>query len=293
MWLRILGGLLVVSVVASGLALRHGQRRWCAATETLTLQLRPSALQAPAVFSEADLADLPAPVARYLRTALRDGQPPVERAHIAWEGQFNTGRPGQDAWKPFSATQVFVPAAPGFVWDARVRMAPGVQVWVRDGFVAGHGSMRAAILGLATVVDVGGGSTIDAAALQRYLAEAVWFPTALLPSQGVTWTAIDPARAAASIEGGGTRVGLEFRFDADGLVREMFTPERFYDDGRNTPVARPWTAHILRYRNHDAMQVPAEAVVEWSLPEGNFQYWRGRPRAIDLAYARPYRNLSG
>lgn len=287
MWLRILGGLLVVTLVGSWVVLRHRQGRWRAATESLTLQLQPATPRARAVYAEADLADLPPPVARYFRAALRDGQPLVQRARISWEGLFNTGRPGQDAWKPFTATQVFVPGAPGFVWDARVRMAPAVHVWVRDGFVGGEGSMRAAVLGAATVVDVGGAGTIAAAALQRYLGEAVWFPTALLPSQGVTWSAMDAARARASFEGGGTRVDLEFRFGPDGLVHEMFAPDRLYDDGRSPPVARPWTARILRHEERSGMRVPAEAVVEWGLPAGAFQYWRGRPTAIDLDDASP------
>lgn len=33
------------------------------------------------------------------------------------------------------------------------------------------------------------------------------------------------------------------------------------------------------------MQLPADAVVEWQLPEGAFPYWRGRPLEIEHEYA--------
>jgi hypothetical protein len=128
---------------------------------------------------------LPAPVARHFRNALKPGQPIIKRARVTWKGEFNMGEPGKDNWKPFTAVQDFVPSAPGFVWDARIAMAPGVTALVRDGFVDGAGSMLAKVMGLITVADSHDTPALAVGALQRYLGEAVWFPTALLPSQGV------------------------------------------------------------------------------------------------------------
>jgi len=52
----------------------------------------------------------------------------------------------------------------------------------------------------------------------RFLAEAVWYPTALLPSQGVHWEAIDDVSAKARLTDGAITVSLDFRFDGNGLV---------------------------------------------------------------------------
>jgi len=278
------GLLAALAVVAAGVVWR-AQAGWATATEQMQRRLRsqPARLGAP-VYRESDVSGQPAPVARYFRAALRDGQPIVTRARVTWRGEFNTGAPGQDAWKPFTATQEIVPGAPGFVWNVRIAMAPGLPVLVRDGFVLGRGSMRGAVLGLVTVVDVSGTPEIAQGALQRYLAESTWVPTALLPSQGVVWTAIDDTRARATLTAGSTTVSLEFGFGTDGLVASVFAPERFYDDGRNPPVARPWLGRNLRYEERQGMRVPAEAVVEWRLPEGTLQYWRGRPVEIEYAY---------
>jgi hypothetical protein len=180
---------------------------------------------------------------------------------------------------PFTARQDFVPGAPGFVWDARVRTA-GIVVNVRDGLVDGEGSMLGRLLGLATVVDRRGGEAMAVAALQRMLGEAVWLPAALLPAAGVQWQAIDERRALATVVGGTARATLEFRFGTDGMVESVYAASRSYDDGRNPPSQHPWQARLLRYGQVDGATVPVEAVVEWLLTTGAHAYWRGRPLRI-------------
>lgn len=282
--LKIVAAAMVIGLAAIGLA----GLRWKSATDGMRARLKAGARSTPAAtFSERDLEGLPPPVARYFSAALNDGQPLITHARITWTGEFNMGQPGADKWAPFSAVQDFAPAAPGMVWDARIRMTPGVSVRVRDGFVEGEGSMHGAVLGLVTVVDKAGTPDMAAAALQRYLGEAVWLPTALLPSQGVSWSAIDESRALATMTGGATTTSVEFRFGADGLVASIFVPDRLYDDGKNPPSVHPWQGRNLRYVPMHGMMVPDDSVVEWLLPQGAYAYWRGRPTAIDYEYATP------
>jgi len=276
--------LLIIAAVAltaaTAIALALARRRWSVASSNLRRRLAAHAAkpERPA-FSAAQLDGLPAPVARYLRTALGDGRAIARHVRIEWAGEFNMGRPGADRWVPFSATQDFVPGAPGFVWDARMRSA-GVTVNVRDSLIDGEGSMLGKVLGLFTVVDRRGGGALAVAALQRYLGEALWLPTALLPAQGVRWDAVDGQRARATIASGDVRATLEFRFGANGLVESVHAAARTYDDGRNPPSLHPWQARVLRYAPIDGVMVPAEAVVEWLLPAGAYAYWRGRPLRI-------------
>jgi len=267
-------------VGAAAIVLALARRRWHAATGALRQRLFARASPNAATFSAAQLDGLPAPAARYLRAVLRDGQPIPCHVRIDWTGEFNMGRPGADKWVPFSATQDFVPDAPGFIWEARMRMA-GIAVHVRDGFVDGEGSMLGKVFGLVAVVDRKGGDGLALAALQRYLGETIWSPTALLPMKGVQWVAVDERRATATIAGGSTRATLEFRFGADGLVESVYAAERLYDDGRNPPGFHPWQARVQRYARIGGATVPAEAVVEWLLPTGAFPYWRGRPLRIE------------
>ena len=179
--------LIVASIVAilAGL-LAAANYRWRGGTSAaLDRLLKSSAAPPPAVFSEAELQDLPTPVARYFRAVLTPGQPMVRYARLSQRGSFLTRAP--DGWQPFVATEHFVTRPGGFLWDARIRMAPGVSVRVRDSFIEGTGSMLGAVAGVFPVIRVEGTPDIAAGALHRYLAELAWLPTALLPSPSTLW----------------------------------------------------------------------------------------------------------
>jgi hypothetical protein len=190
-----LGLVILALVITWVMAVRRWHEATLAFEVRLTGALRHSS---PGAFNRADVADgIPAPVARYLSIVLPDGQRLIRKARLSQHGEFLL-RPTPNGWRPFQAEEVFTASPPGFVWDARIRMAPGLRIFVRDAFVDGAGFMRASAAGLLPLVNVRGTPEVAAGALHRYLAEAVWFPTALLPGQGVAWTAIDESTARAS-----------------------------------------------------------------------------------------------
>ena len=114
---------------------------------------------------------------------------------------------------------------------------------------------------------------LDAGALQRYLAECVWFPTALLPSAGVVWQARDEHSAIAALNDGHSTVSLVFFFDASGDVTHI-TGDRYYED-TGTYTLRPWTVTCREYDTHNGVRIPTECEVAWELPTGRLPYWRG------------------
>jgi hypothetical protein len=120
--------LLLIALVAAG-AVWLAQRRWSATSEELVCRLQSAPRPKAVAYSPSELESLPAPVARYFRRVLSDGRKVVARVRIAWQGEFNTGRPGKDRWCPFTATQVYAPAAPGYVWSARIAMPQVCRYW--------------------------------------------------------------------------------------------------------------------------------------------------------------------
>lgn len=248
--------------------------RWRSRTASFVERLHGHDPASSSVVSMAELDGLPAPVVRYFRAVLREGQPVVRGGRLSQEGDFLV-QPEKNGWGPFTATHYFSAGPPGFVWDARIRMAPGMTVRVRDAFLGGMGSMSASALGLVRLVHIEGTPEIAAGALHRYLAEATWYPTALLPSQGVVWTPIDDSSARATLTAGAATVSLDFRFGKDGLVETVFTPERFRDvNGRSVPT--PWQGRFFDYGDRGGMLIPSRGEVGWLLPEGPQVYWRGR-----------------
>lgn len=273
--LLVLAALLVVLV---GVVLLAGVR-WRSASRGLVTRLHAASEDnAPAVYSAGALDGLPAPVARYLGTVLKDGQRIPRRVRIEQRGTFAV-KPTPDGWRPFTAVQQFAARPAGFVWDARIRMAPGLDFLVRDAFVDGRGSMYGTILGLVPVVNVHDTPDISAGALVRYLAEAVWLPTALLPSQAVRWAPIDSTSARATLTSGGTTVSLDFHFGADGLVERIYAPARGRDVN-GTSVPTPWEGRWLAWAERDGVLVPVRGEVAWILPTGPQPYWRGEITAV-------------
>jgi hypothetical protein len=255
--------------------------RWRSRTAELIDRLESLSLTAPAgVFSPDELDNLPTPVARYFRTVLKEEQPFIRRAWLSQAGDFLL-KPGKNGWRPFTAVQHISSRPIGFLWDARIEMVPGLSVRVRDAFVDGTGYMQASLMGLVRLASVQGTPEIAAGALHRYLAETVWCPTALLPSQGVVWTPLDDTRARATLTANGTMVSLDFHFGEDGLVQSVFTPVRAQDVGGHA-VPTPWQGRFFDYEERSGMHIPVRGEVEWLLPEGPQVYWRGHIR--DVAY---------
>lgn len=74
----------------------------------------------------------------------------IRAADVAHEGTFNMNL-DRAHWKPFTSRQRLITRRPGFVWDGRVFMAPGLPVHVHDAYVACEGIVEPAILGLFTL----------------------------------------------------------------------------------------------------------------------------------------------
>lgn len=273
------------AMAAAGLgALRRGSSRW----QTDTLQLR-GALDAareplPADgFDPATVDDLPAPVRRYFRNVLQPGQRQVAAVSLAQTGRFNLAESAEQ-WKRFDATQRVVIQRPGFHWDARIRLLPGVAIFVHDAYVAGQGSLRAVLQGLIPLMQLRGGAELAQGELMRFLAEALWYPTALLPGQGIQWHPVDAHHARAELRDGQTSASVTFGFDDEGLVTSVYADARARNVG-GLWVPTPWEGRWHDYATRGGMRVPLRGEVAWLLPTGRRPYWRGELTRIDFELA--------
>lgn len=271
-------------LLGAGTIWLYGQVRWRSASKALADQLdKGSKPVRPVTFEANELQCLPIPVQRYFRTVLRQGQPMICGAVIDHRGTFNLSETAEN-WKPFTSTQKIITRRPGFLWDACMSMAPGVNIHVRDAFIRGKGILRAALLGLLPVADIKDSRDIAQGELLRFFAEAAWYPTALLPSQGVHWEAIDARSARATLTSGQLTATLLFRFNDEGLIDSVRAEAR----GRSVNgaiVQTPWEGRWSNYELHNGMRIPALGTVAWLLPEGPKPYWRGSITSIAYEFS--------
>ena len=271
--------------VGLGLVVWFGAARWHRMTSQFVEKLVAAVpRQATRAITFEDFEQLPAPVARYFRWTFRDGQPLIRVARFSQAGELRINEKS-DQWSPFEADQVVATQWPGFIWDARIRVAPLMHVRVRDAYIAGQGLGQVTLLSAVTLAEEEDQAELNSGALHRYLAEAVWYPTALLPSAGVRWSPIDDNKALATLTDSGITVSLEFRFNDAGEVAGIYTPGRWGRfDGEY--ALTPWEGYFRHYEEREGMQVPTEGEVGWHLPGGWLSVWKGRIVDIEYDFAR-------
>ena len=266
-------------------ALIYGARRWESATAEMHAKLEAARLPiGRKTYSPDELIGLPAPAQKYFREVLRDGQPIVSAVYVEHSGTFNMSDTGEK-WKRFTSTQRVIAQRPGFDWVARIEMVPGLTGRVHDAYIAGEGILHVTLFGLVSLVNLRGTPEIAQGELMRFLAEAAWYPTALLPSQGVQWKAIDDFSAEATLKDGETAVALLFRFDENGLIKSVRAEAR----GRTVAgavIPTPWEGQWTKYELRDGMSIPTEGEVAWLLPDGPKPYWRGRITSLRYEFAQ-------
>lgn len=282
-WKTVVGVLAALLVAALGIAFRRA-RRFGAEIDGHVADLRSAAASEPGpAVGDADLAALPAPIARYLETVLADGQfdvdegrPPGRLIRLRQRGEFRLG--DRDApWRPMRATQHVTTDPPGFVWDATIRVAPLAPVRVIDRYAQGEGVLQAALRSAVPVASAGPNPKLNESELTRYLGEAAWYPWVLRPGWGVEWEAIDETAARATLDHRGVTASLVFHVDDDGLLRRV-TTERYRQEADDYA---PWTGRFRDYATRNGVRVPLEAEVEWNLPDGDLPYWRASVSSIE------------
>ena len=199
-------------------------------------------------------------------------------------GTFNMSQT-KEQWKPFTSDQQVVTQHPGFDWNGHVAMLLGLPVRVHDAYVAGEGTLHASLLGLFSVVDMRGTGDVAEGELMRFFAEAAWYPTALLPSQGVRWEAVDNHSAYATLEEGDHTITMLFTFNEEGLIDTVHAEVRGRAVGGEV-VPTPWHGRFWNYEERGAMRVPLDGEVAWMLPGGEKPYWRGHITETVYEFAR-------
>ncbi|WP_414830451.1 DUF6920 family protein [Alteromonas sp. H39] len=273
-YLAIVTAILVLAVCVAVLCQRALLRK-------LTTELKSSSVGTSSVDLSL-LSALPVPVQRYFRFALTDGQPIIRQVSFLQSGQLKADVTSS-SWMPFNARHIATSMPAGFLWNADIRVLPCLSINVIDSVLHGIGLSRASIYSAITMATSKNLPQLNEAALHRYLAEAVWYPTSLLPQCGVSWTAIDDNCALATLIDSGLTVSLLFHFNNEGAVTSVSTPAR-YRLVRGGFQPTPWEGHFSQYALHDGMQIPMYGEVGWYDSHRLVLVWKGTITQIKFRY---------
>jgi len=247
-------------------------------TKEINLLARDGRKAQSKTFSFNDIEGLPEPVQRYFKYALKDGQEHIKFVRLKQVGEFRMKE--NQSWMPIKAEQYFTTEDPAFIWRVKFTMAPFIWIDGRDMYYQGKGNMLIKILSTITVADATG-SEMDISSLIRFLAEAPWFPTALLPSDYLEWKEIDSNSARAVIKDNGyTALGI-FTFNEKGEIIKFVTNDRYMEaDGKY--FKEQWAGYYRNYQEIEGMKIPMEGEVEWNLSDKDLPY--AKLKITDIQY---------
>ncbi|TYQ26219.1 hypothetical protein PseudUWO311_13245 [Pseudanabaena sp. UWO311] len=259
----------------------YGSDRWRSETDKLRVKMTNGQQPIhPKTYDSREIVDLPEPVQRYFKTVLQNGQAIIAKVELLQKGQFNMNEK-LDKWNKFTATQLVVTHQLGFDWDARIQMAPLLNAFVHDTYLLGAGNLHASLLGLFTLANMHDAPELNKGELLRFFAEAAWYPTSLLPSQGVSWEAINDRSALATLTDGKTTASVVFQFNAEGVIASMRAEERY----RDKTTAMPWSGRFGEYSLESGMLIPLYGEIGWEYPEGLRLYFKGKITKISYEFA--------
>ena len=166
--------------------------------------------------SEADLKDLPPPVARYIKASGLVGMKRISFARITHSGEF---KPGKDRkFMPANGEYLVTTRKPSFIWYGKISMFPGLFFTAVDYYVEGKGNMRVRILGTFPVVDAKS-AMVDKSAFGRCVAEMALAPSFFLDRERIVWTGYGEDHAECTVTDSGLSTNARLFFNKDGSLK--------------------------------------------------------------------------
>ena len=210
-------------------------------------------------FSYDQLEGLPAPVQRYFKHVLPEGQPYVESVRLKHDGRFKSGV--DKDWAAIKGEQYFTSATPGFLWVGKTSLFTARDMYIRD-----QGRLVVKLFSLVKVVDEKG-SHVDQGELLRWLGESVWFPTNLLPRKNLEWSPVNDTSARVTFTHNGISVYLDVFFNENDEIVRLET-ERYMEKGR----LEKWSGELSDYRDVNGIKTPMHIQASWDLKEKTHTY---------------------
>ncbi|PSL41655.1 hypothetical protein B0H99_102339 [Planomicrobium soli] len=226
----------------------------------------------------AEFETLPAPVQRWLKNSGAVGRQGIKCVRLKQTGWMKL-KPEQRKWTKAEAEQVITTLPPSFVWTVKMKMNPFMPVIGKDSFKDGKAQMLIKMAALVPLAQVEGDAKTNESALQRFLMEMAWYPTAaLLPY--LVWKEEDGTAAEATMSINGVTGSATFHINEQGeLIR--ITALRFKDNG-NEAKRFPCVAEIKRQMNVDGFTIPAEIEITWLLEEGPFTWYKFSVHDVEI-----------
>jgi uncharacterized membrane protein YphA (DoxX/SURF4 family) len=259
-----------IANVLLGLAAVYGYRshgptsyraRFCRLAHDTTTAAMSAGGASGHVVTEADLAHLPLPVARYVRAGGAVGRPHVIGLHADISGRIRGG--ADTAWMRWCGEQVNTMVnepSRVFFMDATMK---GIPTDILHAFVGPTARMQVRVASLLTIVDAHG-PDMDQAETVTLLNDLCVLAPAALVDAPIDWTPIDDHHAKATYTNAGHTVSATLTFDDNHDLVDFVSDDRLRSsaDGRTFTQQR-WSTPIVDYQMFDGRRIGAFGRARW------------------------------
>ena len=225
-----------------------------------------------AAVTEADLGDLPEPLASYVRRSGAVGQPRITNFRARIHGRIRAGR--STAWMSFTGEQVntYGPEPSRlFIMDATLF---GLPVDVLHSYIGPTATMRVKACSLVPVVNAAG-PDMDRAETVTLLNDLCLLAPAALIAAPITWQRVDADHVRATFTNCAHTVSAVLAFNQDGDLVDFVSDDRLRSsrDGKTFTQQR-WSTPVRDYRTFGSRRVCTNGEGRWHAPapEGEFAY---------------------
>ncbi|MEK4508461.1 hypothetical protein EJP82_16050 [Paenibacillus anaericanus] len=220
------------------------------------------------ILTQEDIADLPAPVKKYLHYVGAVGKPKVHNLHMKIEGEMKQGL--DKPWMKVVVDQ-------HNFYDQYTRLFYikgkifGIPLTGIDSYIEGKGRM---LIKLASVIKVAdeSGEKMDQAELVTLLNDISLLSPAALVDSRITWNSIDDQRVECSIEDKGMKVSAILYFNTEGALVDFVTEDRYYTTSDGESIKTKWSTPVKDYQTVNGVKFPAYGEGIWHLEGGDFVY---------------------
>lgn len=208
----------------------------------------------PVAIGDALTADLPEPVRRYLRHAVRAGPNLTAGVRLGMTGKIKIGR-----WLPFVAVQDC--DGRSFEWRAQVGLGPFKPLEVVDRYATGEGSVTGRLLGRFELFHHAD-QDVGRSAAGRAALEAVFAPASLLPGRGVYWRVEDDDHIVATSYLEHEHVDVHLQIGPSGALRTV-SARRWGPIGKHEHGYLTFGGDIHAEQRFGDLVVPSRFTVGW------------------------------
>jgi hypothetical protein len=231
------------------------------------------------LFTYSELEDQPNLVKRFFRSVVSDSILIPKFVTIEQSAQFKTDV--NSDWKQLKATQYFSTELANFIWVSEMKTSKFFWVNAIDSYINGKGNMLIKLNSSITVAD-SWGIELDKSGLFRYISEAVFFPTKLLPTKNLLWNILDSNLAEIKFTNSANSIVAKLYFDTEYKITKIETYDKYRALGENFEKSL-YTVYFSNYKTvNNHFKVPKKMEVEWDLAAGKFNY--GKFKIDEITY---------